>query len=77
MQYNWIGCSEGVRIRFRVESKGDDPVEQIEVFTTKPQTLFGVSFLCVSVDSPHVKSLTTPENLSVSFIIVFIICLCI
>ncbi len=48
MQKNWIGKSFGCEITFQTE--GDLPVKEIKCFTTRPDTLFGFSFLAVSVD---------------------------
>jgi len=48
MQKNWIGKSFGCEINFKVE--GDIPVKEIKCFTTRPDTLFGFSFLALSVD---------------------------
>tara|TARA_Y100000591_G_C21842393_1_gene706525 strand:- start:332 stop:2875 length:2544 start_codon:yes stop_codon:yes gene_type:complete len=48
MQKNWIGKSIGCEIDFQVE--GDLPVKKIKCFTTRPDTLFGFSFLALSVD---------------------------
>ena len=48
MQKNWIGKSFGCEIEFKVEGKL--PVENIKCFTTRPDTLFGFSFLAISVD---------------------------
>ncbi|WP_440928347.1 leucine--tRNA ligase [Candidatus Pelagibacter sp.] len=48
MQKNWIGKSFGCEIEFKI--KGDLPVKSIKCFTTRPDTLFGFSFLAVSVD---------------------------
>ena len=48
MQKNWIGKSFGCEINFEVE--GDLPVKTIKCFTTRPDTLFGFSFLAVSID---------------------------
>ena len=48
MQKNWIGKSFGCEIAFKTE--GDLPVEEIKCFTTRPDTLFGFSFLALSVD---------------------------
>ena len=48
MQKNWIGKSYGCEIEFKVEGKL--PVENIKCFTTRPDTLFGFSFLAISVD---------------------------
>ncbi len=48
MQKNWIGKSFGCEINFKVEA--DIPVSEIKCFTTRPDTLFGFSFLALSVD---------------------------
>jgi len=48
MQKNWIGKSFGCEIEFKVE--GDLPVDKIKCFTTRPDTLFGFSFLALSLD---------------------------
>ena len=48
MQKNWIGKSFGCEIDFKIE--GDLPVKKIKCFTTRPDTLFGFSFLALSVD---------------------------
>ena len=53
MQKNWIGKSFGCEINFKIE--GDIPVNEIRCFTTRPDTLFGFSFLAVSVDHPISK----------------------
>ena len=50
MQKNWIGKSFGCEINFKIE--GDCNVENIKCFTTRPDTLFGFSFLAVSIDHP-------------------------
>ncbi len=48
MQENWIGRSEGARIRFRLKGRDD----RLEVFTTRHDTLFGASFMAISPDHP-------------------------
>ena len=48
MQKNWIGKSFGCEIDFKIEGKL--PIEKIKCFTTRPDTLFGFSFLALSVD---------------------------
>ena len=48
MQKNWIGKSFGCEINFKVE--GDLPINSVKCFTTRPDTLFGFSFLALSVD---------------------------
>jgi leucyl-tRNA synthetase len=55
MQKNWIGKSEGLMLRWEVA--GDAPVPEIEVYTTRPDTLFGASFLAIAADHPLAKSL--------------------
>ncbi len=53
MQKNWIGKSFGCEIDFKIQ--GDLPINNIKCFTTRPDTLFGFSFLAVSVDHPISK----------------------
>ena len=53
MQKNWIGKSFGCENDFKIE--GDLPINQIKCFTTRPDTLYGFSFLAVSVDHPLSK----------------------
>jgi len=50
MQKNWIGKSFGCEIDFKVE--GNLPIKTVRCFTTRPDTLFGFSFLAVSIDHP-------------------------
>lgn len=58
MQRNWIGKSVGAELHFTVESK---PNIRITVFTTRPDTAFGVSYLVIAPENPLVKELTTDE----------------
>ncbi len=53
MQKNWIGKSFGCEIDFEI--RGDLPVEKIRCFTTRPDTLYGFSFLALSADHPISK----------------------
>ncbi|MGZ8606836.1 MAG: leucine--tRNA ligase [Actinomycetota bacterium] len=53
MQRNWIGRSEGARVTFRIEETGDE----VEVFTTRPDTLWGVTFFVFAVEHPLVPAL--------------------
>jgi leucyl-tRNA synthetase len=59
MQRNWIGKSQGAQLNFTVENK---PNIQISVFTTRPDTVFGVSYLVLAPENPLVKELTTDEQ---------------
>ena len=56
MQRNWIGRSDGARVVF------DSPAEPITVFTTRPDTLFGATFMVLAPEHPLVDQLTTPEH---------------
>ncbi len=53
MQKNWIGKSFGCEVRFKIEKSKN--VDEIKCFTTRPDTLFGLSFLALSVDHPLSK----------------------
>ena len=53
MQKNWIGKSYGCEIDFKIE--GSDKVKSIRCYTTRPDTLFGFSFLALSIDHPVAK----------------------
>ena len=53
MQKNWVGKSFGCEVEFKVES--EKPIESIKCYTTRPDTLFGFSFLALSVDHPLAK----------------------
>ncbi|MBO8128286.1 MAG: leucine--tRNA ligase [Peptococcaceae bacterium] len=57
MQKNWIGRSEGAEITFPVV----DSDEKITVFTTRPDTLFGVTYMVLAPEHPLVKKLTAPD----------------
>ncbi len=56
MQRNWIGKSEGLRLLFELDAPKDD-FTSIEVFTTRPDTIFGASFIAISADHPLAKAL--------------------
>jgi len=51
MQSNWIGRSEGARVKFALTEAAAD-ISEVEVFTTRPDTLFGMSFLAVAAEHP-------------------------
>jgi leucyl-tRNA synthetase len=54
-QRNWIGKSEGAVVQFKVKGQND----QLEVFTTRPDTMYGVSFMVIAPEHPLVKKITT------------------
>ena len=58
MQRNWIGRSEGAFTNFAVEGRE----EPLKVFTTRPDTLFGATFMVVAPDSKLAEELVTPEQ---------------
>ena len=58
MQRNWIGRSQGAEIEFKVDGDG----QTIKVFTTRPDTLFGATFLVLAPEHRLVNELTTDEQ---------------
>ena len=57
MQHNWIGKSEGARIRFPITEAPSEIDQTIEVFTTRPDTLFGASFIALAANHPIILAL--------------------
>ncbi len=57
-QRNWIGRSEGAEMRFKVK----DSDLELEIFTTRADTVFGVTFMVLAPESKYVQQLTTPEQ---------------
>ncbi len=60
MQRNWIGRSEGAEIRFYTEIDGRR--EEVPVFTTRPDTIYGATFFVLAPEHPWVEKITTPEQ---------------
>jgi len=60
MQKNWIGKSFGCEIKFKIKSSKN--IDEIKCFSTRPDTLFGLSFLALSVDHPIAKFYETNEE---------------
>ena len=58
MQRNWIGRSEGLEVDFRIEGSG----ESIKIFTTRPDTLFGVTFMSLAPNHPMAEALTADKE---------------
>jgi leucyl-tRNA synthetase len=61
MQRNWIGKSEGLRLLFDLLPTAKTGATSIEVFTTRPDTIFGASFIALSPDHPLAKELSAAD----------------
>ncbi|MBA5793850.1 leucine--tRNA ligase [Flavobacterium sp. xlx-214] len=61
-QRNWIGKSVGASVAFNVIPNGSEESHQIEVFTTRPDTIFGVNFMTLAPEHDLVAKITTPEQ---------------
>ena len=62
MQRNWIGRSEGAEVRFEIEATEAQPAESFTVFTTRPDTLYGSTFIVVAADSTFAEQIVAPEQ---------------
>jgi len=58
MQKNWIGKSQGAEVTFKLDGSN----ETLTVFTTRPDTLFGATYMVVSPEHPALKTIVTPEQ---------------
>ncbi len=63
MQKNWIGKSQGLQFSFDMNG-GPDGFEKLEVYTTRPDTLFGASFAAISADHPLAKALESDPKVA-------------
>jgi leucyl-tRNA synthetase len=61
MQANWIGRSEGVEVQFPIAGR---PGESMRIYTTRPDTLFGVTFMVLAPEHPLVEKLTVEKQRS-------------
>ena len=72
MQRNWIGRSEGLLVRFALTADApkarEAGADEIEVYTTRPDTLFGASFLAVAADHPIAQALAARDEILAAFI---------
>lgn len=59
MQANWIGKSQGALLRFKVK---EIPGMEVPVYTTRPDTVYGITYLVVAPEYKDIEKLTTPEN---------------
>ncbi len=65
MQSNWIGKSQGAQLFFQLdEPNHQSPItnHQLEIFTTRPDTIFGATFMVIAPEHDLVKQITTPEQ---------------
>lgn len=65
LQRNWIGKSKGLKIQFGIVEEGAPKLEathKLEIFTTRPDTIFGVTFMVVAPEHPLVGTITTKEQ---------------
>ncbi len=61
MQRNWVGRSEGAMVDFKVDAVPGDE-ETIRIFTTRPDTLFGATYMVLAPEHPLVEAITTDEQ---------------
>ena len=71
MQKNWIGRSEGVRLKFEIDNKTHKDLygHSVDVYTTRPDTIFGASFLAIAPDHPISKILSKNNKAIAKFIL--------
>ncbi|MBN8902050.1 MAG: leucine--tRNA ligase, partial [Rhodospirillales bacterium] len=67
MQANWIGRSEGARLRFRL-SAPETGIETVEVYTTRPDTLYGMSFLAIAPEHPLAAAVAARDPKAAEFV---------
>ena len=62
MQANWIGKSHGAIFKFPVIDSPNGDVKEVPVYTTRPDTVYGITYLVVAPEYKDIEKLTTPEN---------------
>ncbi len=67
MQAKWIGRSEGARVRFALAAPADG-IETVEVYTTRPDTLFGMSFLALAPEHPLAAGVAGRDSEAAAFV---------
>src|SRR3954452_24311435 len=67
MQENWIGRSRGLQFRFRL-AEAIEGINEVEVFTTRPDTIFGASFVAVAADHPLAQAVAASDSKAADFI---------
>ena len=67
MQENWIGRSRGLQFRFRLAAPTAG-IDGVEVFTTRPDTIFGASFVAVAADHPIAQAVAAEDPVAAKFV---------
>src|SRR5437764_959804 len=67
MQENWIGRSRGLQFRFRL-AEPTGGIDSVEVFTTRPDTIFGASFVAVAADHPVARAIAASNAEATAFV---------
>jgi len=67
MQENWIGKSRGLQFRFRLAAETAG-IDSLEVFTTRPDTIFGASFVAVAADHPIAQAVAASDPKASAFV---------
>ena len=67
MQENWIGRSRGLKFRFRL-AEPVDSIDEVEVFTTRPDTIFGASFVAIAAGHPIAQAVAKTDPKAAEFI---------
>ncbi|MDD2717562.1 MAG: leucine--tRNA ligase [Candidatus Wallbacteria bacterium] len=62
LQRNWIGRSEGAEVKFKLISSRTGKETDLQIFTTRPDTLFGATYMVLAPEHPLVAEITTDEN---------------
>ncbi|MFC0581064.1 leucine--tRNA ligase [Micrococcoides hystricis] len=62
MQNNWIGKSTGATVRFQIKEQGAQAGKDVTVYTTRPDTLYGATFMVVAADAALAEELVAPEH---------------
>ena len=68
MQENWIGKSRGLQFRFRLAEADRRRIDSLEVFTTRPDTIFGASFVAIAPDHPIAEAIAAGNPKAAAFI---------
>ncbi len=68
MQANWIGRSEGALVKFEIDGDAPKGHDLVEVYTTRPDTLFGASFIGIAPDHPLAKAVAEKDAKAKTFI---------